>query len=189
MSSKILSNVIGFDDAPFPCSYQGPVKIVGAVYASLRFDGVLIGEIEKDGTDAAERIAHLVTGSKFAEGTNLIMLQGITMGGFNVIDLFTLHHKLSLPVLVVTRRQPNLRAIRKALTTKIPDGRKKWQIIEGIGPMEPVENVFVQRAGLSMEQAAKTIRHFVIHSHIPEPIRTAHLIAGAISDGQSRGCP
>jgi len=91
--------------------------------------------------------------------------------------------------MVVTRRQPNLEAIRKALTNKVPDGGEKWRIIERIGPMEPVEKVFVQRVGLTMKQAAQTIRHFMIHSHIPEPIRTAHLIAGAISDGQSRGCP
>jgi len=189
MSSKIFSNVIGFDDAPFPRSYQGLVKIVGAVFAGQRFDGVLIGEIEKDGSDAAKEIIRIVAESKFAAGISLIMLQGITMGGFNVIDPFTLHRKLALPVLVVTRRQPNLESIRKALVNKIPDGEKKWRIIERIGPMEPVEKIFIQRVGLTMDQAAQTIRHFTIHSHIPEPIRTAHLIAGAIADGQSRGCP
>ena len=189
MPSKIFSNVIGFDDAPFPRSYQGPVKIVGAVFAGQRFDGVLVGEIEKDGIDAAEQIIRLVAESKFASGISLIMLQGITMGGFNVVDLFALHRKLGLPVLVVTRRQPNLEAIRKALVNKIPDGEKKWRIIERIGLMERVEKVFVQRVGLTMEQATQTIRQFTIHSHIPEPIRTAHLIAGAITDGQSRGCP
>ena len=73
------------------------------------------------------------------------------------------------------------------LTHHIPDGKKKWTMIEKLGPMEPVGKVFVQRAGLSLEQAASIVERFAIHSHIPEPIRIAHLIAGAIVKGQSRG--
>lgn len=41
-----LSNVIGFDDAPFPAGHEGPVKVVGAVYARLQLNGVLIGEVD-----------------------------------------------------------------------------------------------------------------------------------------------
>ena len=189
MTQKRFSNVIGFDDAPFQRDDEGPVKIVGAIFAGLRFDGVITGEIKKDGFDAAKNIAHLIKKSKFAGHIRLIMLQGITMGGFNVVDLFELNKELDLPVLVVARHQPNRAAIHQALTTKISDGEKKWQIIEHLGPMEPVEKVYIQRIGLTFEQAAEVVSHFTVHSHIPEPIRVAHLIAGAIAEGQSRGCP
>ncbi len=189
MSSKNFSNVIGVDDAPFPRSYQGQVKIIGTIFANLRFDGVLIGEIEKDGSDAAEKITQMIAGSKFIEHVKLIMLQGITLGGFNVVDVFYLHRRLGLPVLVVSRNEPDMKAFRKALTTSIPLGRKKWHIIEKLGKMEPAGNVYIQRVGLTLEQATKAIKLFTVHSNIPEPIRAAHLIAGAISDGQSRGHP
>ena len=53
--------------------------------------------------------------------------------------------------------------------------------------MEPGEKVYVQRVGLSLDQAAGVIKQFTINGHIPEPLRVAHLIAGAIVDGQSRG--
>lgn len=33
--------------------HMGNVKIVGTVYAGLRFDGVLQGEVEKDDFDSA----------------------------------------------------------------------------------------------------------------------------------------
>ena len=75
--NRHLSNVIGFDDAPFPRDLCGSVKVVGAVFARLRLDGVLIGRVEKDGSDAAEAIANLVGRSKFAEHAQLILLQGI----------------------------------------------------------------------------------------------------------------
>ncbi len=189
MTSKGFSNVIGFDDAPFPRSYQGPVKIVGTIFANLRFDGVIIGQIEKDGSDAAEKITRLVSGSKFVDHIKLIMLQGITMGGFNVVDVFYLHRCLGLPVLVVSRNKPDMEAFHNALTTTIPQGREKWHIIEKLGKMEPAGKVHIQRVGLTFEQAAKAINLFTVHSNIPEPIRAAHLIAGAISDGESRGSP
>ena len=189
MPFKRFSNVIGFDDAPFPRHHQGKVKVVGAVFADLRFDGVIIGEIEKDGSDAAEKLTELVTASKFADHTQLIMLQGIALGGFNVIDVFYLNQRLGIPVLVISRRRADMAAIRKALITHIPDGMKKWVLIEKLGPMEPVGEIYVQRVGLTPSQAAAVIDRFAIHSRIPEPIRAAHLIAGAIIDGQSRGNP
>jgi endonuclease V-like protein UPF0215 family len=189
MPLKRFSNVIGFDDAPFPRHHIGEVKVVGAVFADLRFDGVIIGEIEKDGSDAAEKLTELVTASKFADHAQLIMLQGIALGGFNVVDVFYLNRRLGIPVLVVSRRRPNMAAIRSALITHIPGGKKKWALIEKLGLMEQACEIYVQRVGLAPDQAAAVINRFAIHSRIPEPIRAAHLIAGAIIDGQSRGNP
>ncbi len=189
MSEKRLSNVIGFDDTPFDRNHRGRVNVVGTVYASLRFDGVLISEVEKDGDDAAASLICAVRQSKFMEHAQLIMLQGITMAGFNVVDVFALSDALSLPVLVVARKQPDFTAIKKALLTHFDGGEMRWRIIETLGPMEPVGAVHVQRVGLTLRQAQKTIRHFSQHGHIPEPLRSAHLIAGALSFGQRRGNP
>jgi endonuclease V-like protein UPF0215 family len=189
MTSKRFSNIIGFDDAPFVRNDTGPVPVVGAVYAGLRFDGVLIGRIVRDGADAAHVLAAMVSQSRFNDHVQLIMLQGIAMAGFNVVDVARLHGQLGCPVLVVARHRPDMRAIRDALINQVHHGSEKWALIERLGPMEPVANIFVQRIGLSMDQTAAVIKRFAVHSHIPEPIRTAHLIAGALVDGQSRGHP
>jgi len=189
MRTRRFSNVIGFDDAPFPREHCGPVKVVGAVFAHQRLDGVLVGKIEKDGHDATRQLAHLVARSKFYRHVRLIMLQGITMGGFNVIDIIGLHRQLELPVLVVARRKPDRDAIRRALEQHLPGGREKWDLIEAAGVMEPAGDVFVQRAGLTRSQAIAAIDQWAIHSQIPEPLRCAHLIAGAIATGQSRNRP
>jgi endonuclease V-like protein UPF0215 family len=189
MPNDRISNVIGFDDAPFVRGFTEKVQIVGTVYAGPRLDGVLIGEIERDGFDAAGELIRLIRESRFLEHIRLVMLQGITLGGFNVVDVFALNRELNVPVLVACRKQPDMGAVRKALLTRIPRGKEKWELIEKVGPMEPVENIFIQRIGLSPEQAAAVIRQFTIHSQLPEPIRTAHLIAGALSTGHSRGAP
>ena len=189
MASKRFSNVIGFDDAPFTHDYVGPVPVVGAVFTGLQLTGVVIGQVEKDGADAAEELTRLAGESRFAEHVQLVMLQGIALAGFNVVDVFSLHQQLELPVLVVSRKMPDLAAVKKALLTQIPNGAKKWRIIEQLGPLEPAGNVYVQRLGLTLEQAQAVVERFAAHSHIPEPLRTAHLIAGAVANGESRGRP
>lgn len=189
MSSKRLSNVIGFDDAPFSPDHVGPVPVVGAIFTGLKLTGVVIGQIEKDGADAARQLARLVAESRFAEHVQLVLLQGITLAGFNVVDVFDLYDQLGLPILVVARKLPDLAAVRQALLTQIPGGEQKWALIEQLGPLEPAGHVCVQRVGLSLEQARAVVERFAVHSHLPEPLRTAHLIAGAVANGQSRGRP
>ncbi|MBN1890651.1 MAG: DUF99 family protein [Thermoflexales bacterium] len=183
---KHFSNVIGFDDAPFPAHHKGNVKVVGTVYARLRLDGILIGEVKKDGLNAAKKLVTLISQSRFAAHIQLIMLQGIALAGFNVVDVFYMHEQLGLPILVVSRRLPNMAAIREALLN-MGGGRRKWALIEQLGPMEAVEQVYVQRVGLTLEQASTVVREFSTAGHIPEPLRIAHLIAGAMMNGQSSG--
>lgn len=189
MSPKRYANVIGFDDAPFPPSGWQRVQVVGAIFANSRFDGVVIGEIEKDGFDATEELSRLVSESKFANHVQLIMLQGITFAGFNVVDVFSLHDRLKLPILVISRHAPDMDSIEDALLTHLPDGPAKWAIIERLGPMEQAGNVRIQRVGLTAKQARDAVKRFCIHSNVPEPIRVAHLVAGALASGESRKKP
>jgi endonuclease V-like protein UPF0215 family len=72
------------------------------------------------------------------------------------------------------------------LLNQIKGGSRKWRLIEQLGPMEPVAGVFVQRAGLSLREAQTLIERLAVHSALPEPLRTAHLIAGGIVLGESR---
>ena len=78
-------------------------------------------------------------------------------------------------------------AIRAALLERVRGGARKWALIERAGPMEPCEGVWVQRAGLSPAEAAGLLRTTSVHGKLPEALRLAHLIAGAIGDGVSRG--
>jgi len=182
-----LTNVVGFDDGPFDRSRPGArVLLVGAVCARTRLDGVISGEVRKDGTDATARVAALVRGSQFDGHVRAVLLNGIAFGGFNVVDIQALAETLARPVLVVARRAPRLALIRDALA-RLPGGAAKWRLIERAGPMEPLGGVFVQRAGLSPREALQLLAATTLHGNIPEPLRLAHLIAGGITTGKSRG--
>lgn len=182
-----ISHVIGIDDAPFAREHRGDVLVVGTVFAGPRLEGVLSTRVRRDGRNSTRAIAAMVGGSRFAAHLQAVLLQGIALAGFNVVDLEGLHRALGLPILVVARRAPNLEAIRSALHTRVPGGRRKWALIEKAGPMEGVAGVYVQRAGLSLAEAEALIRRFAVMGKLPEPLRVAHLIAGGVTRGESRG--
>lgn len=181
------SHIIGIDDAPFARSERGEVLVVGAVYAGSRLEGVLSTGVMRDGSDATATLRELIGTSRFFEHLQLVMLQGITLAGFNVVDVRCLSRKLSRPALVVMRREPDFEAIREALLQHVPGGEAKWALIERQPPVEPLGSVYVQRAGLLLEEAEAVLAATALHGHIPEPLRTAHLVAGGVVTGESRG--
>jgi endonuclease V-like protein UPF0215 family len=184
---RSLSNTVGFDDAPFARESRGDVMLVGAVCSRTRLDGVLRGAVRRDGRNAARTMAALVERSQFGGSLQAVLLQGIAVAGFNVVDVHALHAALGLPVLVVARRAPDLAAIRRALFARVPGAARKWRLIEAAGPMEPLHGVYVQRLGLSREQALGLLRVTTLHGKLPEPLRLAHLIATGVTLGTSHG--
>ncbi|PRP93018.1 hypothetical protein ENSA5_45790 [Enhygromyxa salina] len=185
--ARRLSNSIGIDDAPFDRRHRGDVAIVGVVFTRTRLDGVMTGKLRKDGANATTAIAKLIEGSPFSAHAQVVLLGGITFGGFNVADIHALRERLSTPVLVLARKRPRLRVIRETLLEKVPGGARKWALIEKAGEMEPCAGLWVQRAGLELDQAAQVIEDLEVHGKLPEPIRVAHLVAGAYAEGVSRG--
>ena len=179
--SQRLSHVIGIDDAPFPPAYRGDVIIVGAVYGGGRLEGVLHAKVRRDGANSTRRIAEMIADSRFGRHLQLVLLQGIALAGFNVVDIRGLSRLLDLPVLVVMRRAPDLKAIRQALFGQVPGGRCKWRLIEAAGTAEPLDALFVQRVGIGLPDAKAVIRRLAVAGHLPEPLRAAHLIAGGMS--------
>lgn len=181
-----ISHVVGFDDAPFERSHRGDVLVVGAVFAGNRLDGVISTKVRRDGANAAQRLIDCLTGSKYFDQLQAILLQGIAFAGFNVVDLQRLHEATGLPVLVVARYRPDLQAIRKALLEHVPGGARKWRLIEAAGPMEPMAGLYVQRCGITPENAARLLATLQQNSQLPEPLRVAHMIAGGVTTGESR---
>jgi endonuclease V-like protein UPF0215 family len=183
----VLSNVVGFDDGPFDRGRRAAsVLLVGAVCARTRLDGVLSGRVRHDGWNAAARMAELVRRSPFDGHVRAVLLGGIAVAGFNVVDIHALAEALERPVLVVARRPPRLDKIRSALG-HLPGGERRWALIERAGPMERVGEVMVQRAGLSVAEARQLLAATTLHGKLPEPLRLAHLIAGGLTTGVSRG--
>jgi endonuclease V-like protein UPF0215 family len=185
-AAGLMWHVVGFDDAPFDRNHRGDVLVVGAVFAGERLDGVISTQVRRDGANAAQRLIDCLTRSKYYDQLQAILLQGIAFAGFNVVDLQQLRQATGLPVLVVSRHLPDFPAIRDALLRQVAGGGRKWRLIQAAGPMEHTVGLYVQRCGITPENTARLLTSLRQNSHLPEPLRVAHMIAGGVATGESR---
>ena len=187
-----LTHVIGFDDGAFPRerpSIGEAVLVMGVVCSGTEMHGALRCDITRDGDDATERLAAAVEGSRFKGHVQALMFQGLTLGGFNVLDLHGLHRRTGLPVLVLTRRAPDLPRIKDVLHRHLKGGAEKWALIEAAGEMVPLGPLYAQWAGMDAETAATLLARTTREGNLPEPLRLAHIIASAVSTGESTPRP
>lgn len=186
MRIQTITNVVGFDDAPFSPADRGMVRLVGAVCSRTRLDGVVSGFVQRDGSDSTERMIELVSESQFRSHVRAVLLNGIAVAGFNVVDVQRLSEELGVPVLVVVRRHPRMQLVQEALA-RVPGADEKWRLIERAGEVERLGSLWVQRIGLERTQAEALLAATTLHGNLPEPLRLAHLIAGGVTTGKSRG--
>ncbi|RMD58520.1 DUF99 family protein [Candidatus Woesearchaeota archaeon] len=178
--------VIGIDDGPFFKFREGKTLIVGTLYRGGKMmDGLLSTTAQVDGSDSTTKIARMINRSKFRKQVRAILLDGITIGGFNVVNIQKLHEKTGIPVIAVVRRKPDIKKIIKTL--KELGMNRKAKLIETMPEPQRAGKVWVQTAGTSLERAKEIIKITTTYADIPEPLRIAHIIAAGIIRGESRG--
>ena len=175
---------LGIDDAPFDRERGGSVNVCGVICAKTRFEGMLWGEMTKDGWDATEKLTSLVGESKFFDQLHVILIDGLTLGGFNIVDLPRLHKALELPCIAVMRRMPDWQAIDQALGY-FDDGAERKAILQKAGTVHDAENQCFQLAGCEVATAKKVLGQLTDTGFVPEPLRLAHLIGSAVKKGES----
>src|SRR5688572_24235667 len=128
---KAKSRFLGIDDAPFRFSDE-TVPVVGVVVQAPSYiEGVLTTLAEVDGHDATDRIAEMVSDSRYREGLAMILVDGAAVGGFNVIDVEALHKRVGRPIVTVTRDKPDLAAIETALRRRFDDWEERLRLMRG----------------------------------------------------------
>jgi len=186
-SVKSEIRVLGIDDGRFVPHTKGTVEIVGVVYrGGYWFEGVMHTEITIDGLDATEKIACMIESSPYYRELRAVILDGITFAGFNVVDVSKLSLRVDLPVMSVAREKPDLVIIGRALKN-LPEFEVRWQAIENSGEFFEVETrngenpVYIQIAGILLEDAKKIMKRTSTLSNIPEALRVAHIIASGLT--------
>ncbi len=79
--------ILGIDDGPFKKNVDKETILTGVLIKPDGYiEGILLRTIAVDGTDVNEKILSMVNG-RFLREINIIMTNGITFGGFNVMDI------------------------------------------------------------------------------------------------------
>ncbi|NJD98490.1 DUF99 family protein [Thermococcus sp. LS1] len=182
--------VVGFDDGTFSFSSKlerEKTVLIGVVMkGSQEVVGVLSRWITVDGRDATNAMIDAVKSSRFKD-LRIIMLKGITYAGFNVVDLEMLHRETGLPVIVVVRKRPDLRAMEEALRKHFSDAEERITLLRKAPPLVELipGRLYLQAVGLDYERATEVVRVTTKIGLTPEPLRLAHMIASAVITGES----
>lgn len=182
--------ILGIDDAPFPLHTKDKVMLIGTVFrGGTWLDGVLRTHITGDGEDSTEKIIQMVNKTRHKGQIGVIMLDGITFGGFNLANIRKIFNETGVPVIVIMRKFPNFEKIKKALT-RFESYENRWNIVLDAGTVYKIENkepIYIQISGIDLENAKEIVALSTTRSAIPEPIRVAHLIAAGVETGESKG--
>lgn len=180
--------ILGIDDAPFSRNDKSCLVVATVFRAGKWMDGLLSCCVKLDGDDSTRKIIQLIRKRHYNQ-LNCVMINGICLGGFNVVDIVKINKKTSLPVIAVIRKMPNFEKIKRAL--KIIKQEPKIKIMKKAGKIYRIKiknkNIFFQCAGIQARKAAEIIKLSATHSLIPEPLRIAHIIASGIIKGESKG--
>ena len=196
MVLKAESRIIGFDDAPFePHSRGTKVPVVGVVMRAGDYvEAILKGEATVDGRDANEVLENMLLNCRYLLQLKGILLDGISFGGFNVIDIFRLAERIGIPVVSVTRDEPDMRSIFRALETHFEDGGERADIVRKGALVQfnftsDREDMVLwgKFAGTDLDGAREILKLTINRGAMPEPLRVAHMIGSALVKGESRG--
>jgi uncharacterized protein len=179
--------VLGIDDGRFVFHTNSQVPVVGVVFrGGYWLDGVMSTQITVDGFDATRKISEMIRNSPHRKQLRVIMLNGITFAGFNVVDIKALNVETNLPVIAVTNRKPDLSKIHLALKN-LPNCEERSNAVRNAGQIFPIvtrngnQPVYAEVAGITIETAIEILQLTSTRSKIPEALRVAHLVASGIS--------
>jgi len=178
--------VVGVDDSPFKKFTKGKVLVIATIFrGGISLDGVLSTKVNIDGDDSTKKLIEMINKCKFKPQLQAILLDGIALGGFNVIDVEDLSKKTGIPVIVTIRKYPDFKKIEDTL--KKLKKHKKYALIEKAGPVYEFNKLYFQVTGIDIGKAKEILKITCTRSLIPEPVRIAHLIASGVVNGESRG--
>ncbi|MGC8562866.1 MAG: DUF99 family protein [Thermoplasmata archaeon] len=170
------TRVLAVDDAPFSREDRF-TSIVGLIMRKdFYIESIFKKTIEVDGLDATDRVIEGI--KEKGTGVKVLMTQGITLGGFNILDVKRLYEETKIPVINVVDHEPNMNAIKEALQKYFKDWEIRYSVLsedfQRLGPL------YVQATGISSKIAYKFLNQMTINGKVPEPLRMADLVAGII---------
>ena len=149
----------------------------------LVIDGVAFGTATIEGDDATDSIISIYRSLDRGD-INCIVLDGLIISMYNIIDGNYILKETGLPVVAITFEDS--KGLEKSIKSHFPT---KWQLkleqYERLGQREKImlktgKNLFVRCWGLSQHQALAILNPLTLQGSVPEPIRVAKLVARAL---------
>jgi len=157
--------------------------LVGIVYRlDGIIDGIKIGFNTVGGKDSTENLYRLVR-SMGREDINYILLSGVVISWFNIVDIDELYIRLKIPIIATTYEESS--GLIPYLTKYFKDWEDRVLKYLALGERRPVNlstgyRIYIRCIGTNFDVAAKVLDRLTLHGRFPEPIKIANMIARSI---------
>ena len=147
----------------------------------LLIDGFAITTITVGGLDATQGVLNIYNILN-RKDINAIMLNGVIIAWYNVIDLEKIYNKTKIPIIAVTYEESEEK-LDKYFKENFPeDYEKRIEIYRRNGEREKIQlktgyTVLVRYLGMRRDEAKGLLNKFTRQGAIPEPLRVSRLLA------------
>ena len=145
----------------------------------LIIDGLAFGNATISGDDATDNIISMYR-LLAREDINCIMLDGLVISMYNIIDGGRIAAETGLPVVAVTFEDS--KGLEGSIKRLFVDSQHKLEQYQKLGKRERItlrtgKNLFIRYWGLSQKKAVAILNSFTLQGSVPEPIRVAKMAA------------
>lgn len=113
-----------------------------------------------------------------------MMLAGLVISMYNIIDGEKLFNETGIPIIAITRKEST--GLEKSIRGRFQNWEEKMGLYVRLGAREKTvlhtgKAIFTQRWGVDQRKVTSLLNSFTIQGGLPEPIRAAKLAARALS--------
>ena len=174
--------ILAIDDSSFSRS-DSNVLVIGVIGREDVVEGVISFYVERDGADSTAKILGAISKSRFNGQVRIIAMNGMVLGGLNVVDAYALNRRLGVPVIAVTRKRPHARLLENAIRKSGKEIEKKISVLDRVN-----RSIHLTRRGgfyfqcLGINDTGATVADNAVRL-----LRLAHMIATGMANGESKG--
>lgn len=183
MQLKSGVRILAIDDSHFTKKDKLALA-VGVIGRPGVIEGIISFDVHVDGDDATSTLIRKVRSSRFADQIRLIVINGITLAGLNMLDLQEVSERLHVPIVSIVRRRPHQKKLEAAIRKSGKGVEWKLALLKKLNAsleIKRMQGLYVQPAGISHDAFKPTEMQAYYF------LRLAHLIAGGVAKGESSG--
>ncbi len=182
-----MVRVIACDDGRIKKLGGGYTTVVCISWSSESgLEDISIAPVHIDGLDATSILAYLIKVISTRDPIDAIMLDSLTIAGFNIVSPDTLSKKRGSPVIIVYNYEPSVERLNRGL---IASGLNliniRMNILKIINNYVKINTrmgpLYILTWKTNINNAIKIIELSQVVDRMPAPLRFAHYIASAIS--------
>ena len=149
----------------------------------LVVDGFVLGHATIEGDDATESILEMFDRLE-RDDISYVMISGLIISMYNIIDIKKIWAKLKIPVIGVTYQESE--GIEDALRYHFEDSyQSKMEKYHKLGPRSEINlhtghKIFARFDGCTLDETTKLLDALTLQGSIPEPLRVAQLLARTV---------